>query len=570
MHIKINVAMQKAAFTFYKRYRLFLKLLPALMLLCCCMAYTLHAQNAATTAAKKVPIQIVHNQYMEAFKTDSLSYFKFIGDVQFLHGSDTLYCDTALLNQEKNNLEAFGNVKIAQANGTTAVSDYLSYTGNIKKAYLRGNVALSSGADNLWTEELDYNLNTKIGNYYQNGTLQTGVTTVSSTMGTYNAETKESRFIDQVYVSDTAFSIESKDLGYNTESKMMRFFDSTEVSNESALLKTSGGTYDSKLQIAHFNTRSSIQNEEQYIEGDSLDYNKQSGLGKAIGKVIVLDTAQNTSLYCGKAFYNDKMKTILAILKPVMKRKNEKDSIYVRADTFYSAYLGTKTDTIPLAKTQIDKKSTKRKAIKTQQDTFQLVQHVDTTSAKYYSGYHHVKIFSDSLQGKCDSVSFEGKDSVMLMMYEPIVWSRRSQITGDTIIAYIDSAKVQKIVVPHDAFIVSKSGPDQAGFFNQVKGVRLEAYMLNDALDHAIVWPNANSIYYPTDDDGAYIGVTEASSEKMKIYFDEGEIKRLLMLQDVKQKLSPIQKVNIPDMKLEGFKWLEEFRPKSIEELFYE
>lgn len=520
----------------------------------------------------KIPIDILKNQFMEGIKMDSSSFFKFTGDVLFQHGTDLLYCDTAILNQEKNNLEAFGNVKIVQANGTTVQSDYLSYTGNIKKAYLRGNVSLNSGQDNLWTEELDYYLNTKIGNYYQNGTLQSGSTTVSSTLGTYNTQTKEARFVDQVFVTDTAYNIESKDLGYNTESKMMRFFDSTVVTNESSVLRTSKGIYDSKNQIANFTVRSSILNKEQYIEGDSLDYNKITGLGKAVGKVIVLDTAEKSTLYCGQAFYNDKQKTLLAIEKPVLKRVSDKDSIFVRADTFYSAHYNSKTDTLTTTTPSTAKgkrvKPNKKNTENPSTPQVKVVTQADTTSPKYYTGYHHVKIFSDSLQGKCDSICFAGKDSLMLMMKTPIVWSRRSQITGDTIIAFIDSGKIQKIRVPNDALIVSRSGPEQADLFNQIQGQTLTAFLKNDELDYAIVRPNAECIYYPTDDAGAYIGASEAQSERMKIFFAKGEIDKILMEQEVKQKLSPINKINIPSMRLSRFQWLEEQRPKSIATLF--
>lgn len=510
---------------------------------------------------------------MEGIKSDSSSFFKFIGDVQFQHGTDLLFCDTAILNQEKNNLEAFGNVKIVQANGTTILSDYLSYTGNIKKAYLRGNVALNSGDDNLWTEELDYNLNTKIGNYYQNGTLQSGSTTVSSTLGTYNTQTKEARFTDQVFVTDTAYNIESKDLGYNTESKMMRFFDTTIVTNESSVLRTSKGIYDSKNQIANFTVRSSILNEEQYIEGDTLDYNKVTGLGKAIGKVIILDTAQKSTLYCGKAFYNDKQKTLLAIGKPVLKRVDNNDSIFVRADTFYSAHFVTKTDTLSTTKKTIKAKPNKQKQksiVVEKPNTFQtnMVTTVDTTSPKYYTGFHHVRIFSDSLQGKCDSICFTGKDSLMLMMKSPVMWSRRSQITGDTIIAFIDSGKIDKIVVPNDALIVSRTGPEKADLYNQVQGRTLIAYMVNEELDNATVKPNAECIYYPTDEAGAYIGASEAKSERMKIFFSKGDIDKILMEQEVKQTLSPLDKITISTMRLSRFQWLEKLRPTSIAELF--
>lgn len=528
--------------------------------------------QAPKDSTGKVPITIVNNKTFEAFKQDSVSYYKFIGDVQFRHGTDLLFCDTAILNQEKNSLEAFGNVKIVQENGTTASSNYLSYTGNIKKAYLRGNVALTNGADNLWTEELDYFLNTKIGNYYQGGTLQSGSTTVSSTLGTYNAKSKESRFYQDVYVTDTAYTIESKDLGYNTESKMMRFFDATIVTNESSVLTTAAGIYDSKNQIAHFVSRSSILNKEQYIEGDTLDYNKVSGLGKALGKVYILDTAQKSTLYCGRAFYNDKLKTLLATIKPVLKRVSGNDSIFTRADTFYSAHFIMKTEVLEKAKGAAKKKGNK-KVDAQQKDSISAaaentVTFADTTSPKYYSGFHHVRIFSDSLQGKCDSISFTGRDSLILMMKMPILWSRRSQITGDTIIAFIDSGKIQKVHVPNDALIVSRSGPEEANLFNQIQGRSLTAYIVNDELDHAVVRPDAESIYYPTDASGAYLGASQSKSERMNIYFSKGEIDKILLIQEIKQTLSPFSKIDINAMKLSRYQWLEIQRPRSIAELF--
>lgn len=539
---------------------------------CLFFILSLRAQGQkASDSAGKIPITILNNRTFEAIKTDSNSFFKFIGDVAFQHGTDFLYCDTAILNQEKNNLEAFGNVKIVQENGTTANSDYLSYTGNIKKAYLKGNVALNSGEDNLWTEELDYFLTSKTGNYYQNGTLQTGSTTVSSTKGTYNASTKEARFTEQVFVTDTAYNIESKDLGYNTENKMMRFFDTTIVSNESSVLRTSSGTYDSKNQIAHFDVRSSIWYQEQYIIGDSLDYNKVSGLGIAIGEVIIYDTTQKATLYCGRAIYNEKEKTLLALEKPVLKKSSEKDSIYTRADTFYGAHTIMHTDTVWHNKT-IQVKGKKKKK---EPDTttipyalYSLINTPDTTSPRYYSGYHHVRIFSDSLQGKCDSICFTGKDSIIMMMIDPVVWSRKSQITGDTIIAFIDSGQIQKILVPNEALVVSQSGPEKAGLFNQVQGRTLTAYMKNETLDLAIIKPNAECIYYPRDESEAYLGVSNVTSDIMKVFFSEGEIEKIFFEQNVKPTLYPLNKVSLDDMKLSRFQWLEELRPKTIFELF--
>lgn len=532
-------------------------------------ASSLFAQQKKS-AEQKLPITIVNNKTFEAFKSDTATIYKFSGDVQFQHGTDLLFCDTAYLNAEKNNLEAFGNVKIVQTNGTTALSDYLSYSGNIKKAYLSGNVSLTTGKDNLWTEELDYFLKTKIGNYYQGGTLQSGNTTVSSNLGTYNAEKKEARFVENVLVNDSAFNIESKDLSYNTESKMMRFFDSTVVIGKSYVLRTTVGMYDAKNQIAQFITRSSLLNEEQYIEGDTLLYNKVNGQGRAIGNVIILDTAQKAMLYCGKAFYNEKKKTLLAVEKPVLKRVQENDSLFVRADTFYSAHLAHTKAPHKEATRKLSKKEQKKykKLLSELADTNPTEELADTTSPKYYAGFHHVRIFSDSLQGKCDSICFTGKDSLMLMMKNPVIWSRKSQISGDTIMAFIKDGKVNKIRIPNAALIVSRSGPEQAQLFNQVQGRTLIAYLVNEALDNAIIKPDAESIYYPTDESGAYIGVTQAQSERMKIFFKDGEINKLLLEQSIKETLNPLDKIDIPSMKLSRFKWLEDQRPKSIIALF--
>lgn len=542
------------------RFLLFLLLL---LFVTACPSF---AQNEKS-GQKRLPINILDNEQGESITRNGSTLFKFSGHVIFQHGTDIMYCDTAYLNQQENSMEAFGNIKIIQQNGTTAEGDYLNYVGNTKKAYMKGNVALKNADDNLWTEELDYDLNTKIGNYYQGGTLQSGSTTVSSNRGNYDAANKEARFTEEVLVTDTSYTIESRDLGYNTDSKTMRFFDSSVVYNETSVLRTSRGSYDTKLDIAVFNVRSSILNEEQYIEGDSLYYNKQNGLGRAIGNVFILDTAEKATLFCGRAFMDDKQKTLLAVDKPVLRKIGDSDSMFTRADTFYSAHTVMRSERIlvPGADTTIRGKRKK------QMDTashWTLINTPDTSSPKYYTGYHHVKIFSDSLQGKCDSICFTGKDSLILMMKQPIVWSRGSQITGDTIKAFIDSGKISKITVPNEALIVSRTGPERAGLYNQIQGRTLTAYLVNDELDFALVRPDAECIYFPTDESGAYLGVSQSKSERMKVYFSKGEIDRIFQIQEVDGTLTPLRKVNLNTLRLSRFQWLDKLRPKKLSELF--
>jgi hypothetical protein len=192
----------------------------------------------------------------------------------------------------------------------------------------------------------------------------------------------------------------------------------------------------------------------------------------------------------------------------------------------------------------------------------------DTAAPRYFIGFHHVRIWSDSLQGVCDSIAYLPRDSVMKMMGSPVAWSRESQITGDTLLLFMDSSRVRRLFVPANALLVSRSGPEKAQLYDQVQGKTLTAYFKNNKVDHMVVFPAAESIYFPKDEHGAYLGVNQAESERMKVFFKDDEISRIIFEQEVKQKMSPLTKVSLPAMRLSRFQWLEERRPKSREELF--
>lgn len=535
--------------------------------LCCLFMFIslqLKAQNNTDTA-KKMPIEVMPGTGLLRFvQTDSGGINKLIGNVILKQDDSYLYCDSAYFDLAKNNVEAFGNVRIVQP-GSEGQSDYMRYKGNQKLAFMQGNVMLTDGKSNLWSEEVEYSTATKIGTYNKGGTLQDGETTLSSNTGWYNMASKDSRFTGDVIVTDPQYHIVSEDLGYNTITKVMTFYARSTVTSDSSVLNTSDGTYDTQNEIAHFTGRSSVLNNEQYIEADKLDYNKLTGIGLALGNVISIDTVQKTTLYSGRADYNRRLNTMLATIKPVLKQMNGEDSLFIRADTLYSFVKTKPRDTVWLEKT-VGKGKNQKTVMVPQVDTTDLS--ADSTAERFFIGYHHVKIFSDSMQGLCDSISYSQKDSVMRLMYDPIVWSRNSQITGDTMLLYMDSGQLKKMYVPNNALVVSQSGPPQAKLFDQIQGKTLTGYMENGRMDNMIVKPNAETIYYTKDEREAYIGVNEVTGDQMRVFFQEAGIHRILYERDVKQKMTPLPKANLSAMKLSRFKWLIEKRPKSLSELF--
>src|SRR5690606_20549152 len=120
----------------------------------------------------------------------------------------------------------------------------------------------------------------------------------------------------------------------------------------------------------------------------------------------------------------------------------------------------------------------------------------------------------------------------------------------------------------NNGFMVSQSGPAKANFFDQVQGRTITGYFENNAIKTMLVVPDAEAIYYPRDEKGAYMGVTEASAELMRVFFKDQQIDKIFLGKDNKEKNIPIEQADIPSMRLSRYKWLIEERPKTMLELF--
>jgi len=196
---------------------------------------------------------------------------------------------------------------------------------------------------------------------------------------------------------------------------------------------------------------------------------------------------------------------------------------------------------------------------------------VTDSTLRYILAYHHVRIFSDSLQAVADSMYYSGQDSIFRLFYNPIAWgSGNYQITGDTMYVYTKNKKANRLYVFENAIAVNKVG---SKFYNQIKGTTINAYFKNGQVDYMRAKGNAESIYYVQDDYKAYTGVNKAHADIIDMVFGEKtdsgrELKKVIMRNDVEGSMIPFKKVNFDDMVLRGFKWMEARRPKSKEELF--
>jgi hypothetical protein len=196
---------------------------------------------------------------------------------------------------------------------------------------------------------------------------------------------------------------------------------------------------------------------------------------------------------------------------------------------------------------------------------------VTDTSLRYLKGYHHVRIYSDSLQAVGDSLYYSGRDSIFRLFYNPIAWgSGDFQVTGDTMYVFTKNKKANRLYVFENALAINKVGKN---FYNQLKGTTINCYFRNGEVDYMRSKGNAESIYFVRDDNKAYTGVNKAHADIIDMIFapkDDGkgrELNRVVFRSDVEGTMVPFKKVVFDDMRLRGFKWHEDLRPKSKEDL---
>lgn len=493
---------------------------------------------------------------LEYRKIDSITEITIIaGNVRLKQGNSIFECDSCVITKRLNLFEAFGNVHINDSDTAHVWSDHLRYLTDRRIAYLDGNVKLTDGKGTLTTPTLEYDVNTKVGIYRNGGKVVNEKTVLTSEEGFYYADLKDVYFKKNVRLKDPSYDLESDSLLYNTGSETVRFIAETFVKDSSGrTIRTREGFYNKKTGKAEFGQNPIITDKDIQATGEKIFSDDSTGITQIFNKGIIVDTAAKRTVIADTIFYNKKTESFLAYAKPLMIIEQEGDSVFVKADTLFSARLS-------------DLYGKKDSIIK--KDTIQGVNVIDTktkdSTDRYFEAFRNVIIFSDSLQAVCDSMFYSFKDSVFRLYYEPVVWSNESQITGDTILLFTKNKKADRMQVFKNSFIASLVKPE---IFNQVKSIRMDAYFIDGSIDSVRARGGAECIYYIQDEDSAFTGVNQSSSDLMDVYFKEKELQRVVFRTQVKGTIWPTKDKSPSEMRLSNFKWRDGERPKTKYEMF--
>lgn len=476
------------------------------------------------------------------------------GNVKLKQGTSYFYCDSCVINNNTKTFEAWGNVHINDSDTAHIYSSHLRYLMNKKIAYLDGGVRLTDGKGSLTTPDLEYDMTTDIGIYKHGGKVINKKTILTSQEGYYYAGLRDVYFKKDVKLKDPAYYIETDSLLYNTESQTTRFIAATFIKDSSGrTIKTKEGYYNIATGKAEFGQRPIIQDGKTTIIANRIAFDDSTGTSQAMGNVIIVDSAQGTTILAGEVFRDNKNDRLLATRKPLMIIRQENDSIYVTADTLFSARL---TDLYG-KKDSVVKDTVKGTKVVTVNNTR------DSTN-RYFEAYRHVRIFADSMQAVCDSLFYSFKDSTFRLFYDPVLWSKESQITGDTVLIFTKNKKADRVKVFENSFLVSQTDPE---VYNQIKSSRMDAWFKDGTIDSVRATGYAECIYYLQDEDSSYAGINESKCDIIDIYFRNQELQKVVFRSSVTGTIWPIRQKDPKEMRLPNFRWLEEKRPKTKYEL---
>lgn len=501
------------------------------------------------------PVEILNAKRLD-FKTlkNQTELQILAGDVILKQGSSIFTCDSCVINKKQNLFEAFGRVHINDNDTAHVYANHLRYLTDKKYAYLDGNVKLDDGHAQLTSNELEYDMIGSIGTYTKGGKVVNGKSVLTSREGIYYADLKDIYFKKNVELKDPAYYLKADSLLYNTELQTARFIAETYIIDSTKrVIRTSEGVYNLKTGRADFTKRTTIEDGSLTVTGDVIANDDESGIVQIRGRGILRDTAKGISILANEIFVNKNTDAFLATVKPLMIVKQEADSIYITADTLFSARLSDLKRPTDSLQTGDSIKNKNADADKN-----------DSTN-RYFEAFRHVRVFSDSVQSVSDSLFYSFKDSTFQLFQNPIVWSNGSQITGDTIHLYTKNKKAEKINVFENSFLVNAL---DSGIYNQVKSSRMDGYFKDGVIDSVRAKGYAECIYFLQDQDSAYSGINETQSDIMDVYFSNNELSKVIFRSAVKGTIWPIRQKSPSEMRLKNFQWLESRRPKTKYELF--
>lgn len=459
------------------------------------------------------------------------------GNVKLRKGGMYMFCDSAYLYEATNSIEAFGNVRMEQGDTLFVNADYLDYNGLIEEAVLYADagkkVRLRNREVTLTTDIFHYDMANEIGYYDVGGELTDKQNKLTSLEGEYYPQTKDAYFNFDVHLTsrrdNDVLYINTDSLEYNTATHIAELVSESEIINSDGTIYTSSGTYNTNSGQADLFKRSTVHTRRgNTLTGDTLYYDRQKQYGEAFGNMVLTDSARQSALFGDYGFYDEVRDSAFVTGRALGKEYSKGDTLYLHGDT--------------------------------------IIAYVDLVdSTKVTNVFHRVRFYRYDVQGLCDSLSMTERDSIIYMYRSPIIWSGERQIFGNQINAHMADSTIDWARLPLTGMMSEHIAED---CYDQLSGLDVTVWFSDSTVRRMYVEGNVQLIGFPMESDSTYNKYVYVESSYMDSYFDNNSIESIHFWPETTSKVTPLYLAKRNSYFLPKFKWYEDIRPRSPEDVF--
>ncbi len=483
-----------------------------------------------------------NTKVIEVLNADNITYDqrykeaqRLKGNVAFKHDGTFMYCDSALLYSKQNRFQAYGHIHVKRGDTLNLFGDSLHYFAKTKLCRIWGNIRLVEKDLQMTSDSVQFDgKENKV--WYTGGAVITSISNgnkLKSKKGIYYSSRKTIYFSENVELTGKDYTLTADTLEYQTVKELAVFHGSTIIRSEENTVYCENGWYDTNKEKSFFRKNVFIHSKDYILKSDSVHYDRQIGKGKAQGNVRIQDTLNDYIITGGQADYNEKESYFMVNEKPlfakIIKQENKPaDTLFAYADT-----------------------------MEAKQDTL--------NKQSWLKMYHRVKFFKSDLQGKCDSLFYNEKDSLMELKGKPIIWSNGQQMTAEKIKLKTADGKIFGAELIDNCFVISEA--DTIGY-NQVKGKNIKVWFKDDKIRKARVEGNGQTVYYAGEKGKPYKGMNRTDCSDILVLFADDEPSQITFITKPDSVFYPMDKINPKDKLLKDFNWNNKDRPASVNDLY--
>jgi len=461
---------------------------------------------------------------------------RLIGAVLLGYGDATLACDSALRFKD-GRFRTMGNVRLNDGNRRVLAENMLlnpQADKAIATATSGEQVRMQSELGEIQATRVDYELDTKWVRFPSGGTMQEQSRTATFDRGLFKVDDSMLELGGNVFIDDGDWVVTSDSLHWDEKNEKLFFHGFSHVLEQSGGLELSCffGAFDAAQEAGWFaseeagsGSKARVRQDDVWLEADRLEVPTDSLEPlSAIGRVEIQDTAR-----VWKVWGSDALRRQGATGEKLVSVRGGGSEMARYMDA-------SSADTLWLISDSME---------------------IQSNWTRLWPGVH---LIQGQAAASCEELFWNDSTEQIDLLGTPLTWLEGWLLKADSMTWQLKGNQPEKLSARgHSGLIFDIDSM----CMQQISGRNLDAYFTDGALNSVEVAGNAESIYFDTEKPNPCEAFNQSVSSAMRIDFDAGDIKDIVLLQKPEGVWSTVQG-EVPELK--GMAW--QALPKAIREAF--